>query len=61
MMSTTNLRLDLKQMIDNETDPQILKAVKMLLQKNEIGPGTQGKTYTQSFKIRREYTRGKNL
>lgn len=37
-MSTTDLRLELKSLIDNETDPQILKAVRTLLQKSALDP-----------------------
>lgn len=32
------MRLELKSLIDNETDPQILKAVRTLLQKSALDP-----------------------
>jgi len=59
MMNTTNLRLELKQMIDNETDPQILKAVKTLLKKTTLDPVLKEKLTHRALKSEENIQEGK--
>ena len=58
-MNTTNLRLELKQMIDNETDPQILKAVKTLLKKTTLDPVLKEKLTHRALKSEENIQEGK--
>jgi len=58
-MNTTNLRLELKQMIDNETDPQILKAVKTLLKRPTLDPVLKEKLTHRALKSEENIQEGK--
>ena len=61
MMNTTDLRLELKKMIDNESDTQTLKAIKTLLKKSTPDPILKEKLSSRALKSEENIKEGKTF
>lgn len=60
-MNTTDLRIELKNLIDHERDPQILKAVKVLLKKSALDPKLKDKLTSRAIKSEENIKEGKTF
>ena len=61
MMNTTDLRLKLKKMIDNESDPQTVEAIKTLLKKSKMDPILKEKLSSRALKSEENIKEGNTI
>ena len=58
-MDTLEIKLELQRMIEAESDPSILEAIRELLQKQKIDPVLQEKMVSRALKAEEDFKAGR--